>query len=577
VLISLLRTRLRPYLWSLALLMGLQLVQIVAMLMLPALNASVVNNGVIRGDLHAVKSIGALMLVAAIVQVSASIGAVVVGSRTAMSMGRDVRSAVFRKVQRLSAQEIGQFGTPSLITRTVNDVQQVQTLAQTALSNVVSAPIVCIGAVVLALLQDVQMSYVLMASIPVLTVVTTVILARMSRMYSVMQTRIDLMNQQFREQITGVRVVRAFVRDDYERRRLGRTNADLFALASRVGRLISAMFPAIMLVVNLFSVALVWLGGHRVDVGTMNVGGLNAFLGYLMLMLVAFIMAMFMFLELPRANVCAQRIQEVLRTESSVVVAAHPVQTATSIGYVVLRKAEFRYPGAEEPVLRGIDLTARPGETVAIIGSTGSGKTTLLSLVLRLIDATGGEVLVNGVDVRDLAPEALRTAVGLVPQRPYLFSGTIASNLRYGRPEATDDELWHALDIVQARDFVEGMPEGLDAPITQGGSNLSGGQRQRLSIARTVLRRPHIYLFDDCFSALDYATDAALRAALATETSAATILIVAQRVATIRSADRIVVLDGGRVSACGPHSELMRTSETYREIALSQLTEQEAV
>jgi ATP-binding cassette subfamily B protein len=555
--------------------MLLQLVQVAAMLLLPALNAAVIDRGVVRGDTHAVVTFGAAMLAAAAVQVTASVAAVV-AARAPPSLGRDLRSAIFRRVQRLSAREVGQFGTPTLITRTVNDVQQVQTLTQTALTNVVSAPIVCIGAVLMALREDVQLSMVLVASIPVLTVVTTLILTRMSRTYHVMQLCTDRMNQLLREQITGVRVVRAFVREEHERRRVGATNAELYTLSSRVGRLISAMFPAVMLVVNVFSVALVWLGGQRIGAGTMSIGGLNAFLGYLSLMLVAFIMTMFMFLELPRATVCARRIREVLNTATSVVAPASPVCSASSTGYVALRGAGFRYPGAEEPVLRDIDLLARPGETVAIVGSTGSGKTTLLSLVLRLIDVTAGEVLVNGVDVRDLDQQLLRRSVGLVPQRPYLFSGTVASNLRYGRPDATDDELWHALDVVQASDFVRKMPEGLDSPITQGGANVSGGQRQRIAIARTLLRRPDIYLFDDCFSALDYATDAAVRAALAAETSAATVILVAQRVATIRSASQIVVLDAGRVSASGTHTELMSTSDTYREITLSQLTEQEA-
>lgn len=570
MLIRLLLARLRPYRRAVALLLVLQLVQVVGMLLLPALNAAVIDDGVAAGDSTAVLVLGAAMLVAAVVQVSASVTAVVIGARTAMSVGRDLRSAVFRTVLGLSTREVGRFGTPSLITRTVNDVQQVQTLAQTALANVVSAPIVCVGAVVLALRQDVAMATALAAVVPVLTVVSTLILTRMAARYRLMQLCIDRVNTLIREQLTGVRVVRAFNREEHERSRLGGTNTELYGLAVGVGRLISAMFPAIMLVVNVFSVGLLWLGGYRIADGALEVGALNAFLGYLALVLMAFIMAMFMFLDLPRAAVSACRIHEVLDTRTSVPPPPVPVRVLPRPGQVQLRGAEFRYPGADEPVLHGIDLVAAPGETVAVVGGTGSGKTTLLGLILRLVDVTAGAAYVNGVDVRHIDPVLLRGSIGYVPQRPYLFAGTIASNLRYGCAGATDDELWHALGIAQASTFVQALPGGLAAPVAQGGVDLSGGQRQRLAIARAVLRRPDIYLLDDCFSALDYATDAALRGALAAETGTATVIIVAQRIATIRQAHRIVVLDAGRVVGVGTHAELIRDNPTYQEIARSQ-------
>jgi ATP-binding cassette subfamily B protein len=493
-----------------------------------------------------------------------------------MALGRDIRRSIFTRVQLFSAREVGQFGAPSLITRTTNDVQQVQMLVLLTFTLMVAAPIMCVGGIILALRQDVPLSALLLVVLPVLIGSVGLIIIRMRPQFRTMQTRIDTVNRILREQITGIRVIRAFVRDDREQRRFAGANGDLMAVSQRVGKLMAVMFPTVMLIINVTSVAVLWFGAHRIDSGGMQIGALTAFLAYLMQILMSVMMATFMFIMLPRAEVCAERIQEILTTESSVVPPTDPVITLPRRGYLDLKGVEFHYPGAEVPVLRGVDLVARPGQTTAVIGSTGAGKTTLVNLIPRLFDVTGGVTEVDGVDVRRIDPVVLSQAVGLVPQKPYLFSGTVASNLRYGRPEATDEELWHALEVAQARDFVAALPEGLDAPIAQGGSNVSGGQRQRLAIARVLVRRPEIYLFDDSFSALDYATDAALRAALGKETSDATVVIVAQRVSTIRDADRIVVLDEGRVVGVGTHTELMSDNETYREIVLSQLTEQEA-
>jgi ATP-binding cassette, subfamily B, multidrug efflux pump len=440
----------------------------------------------------------------------------------------------------------------------------------------VSAPIMCVGGVVLALRQDVPLSSMLLVIVPILIVTVGLIIVRMRPLFRKMQVRIDRVNQVMREQITGIRVIRAFVRDDREAARFTVANDDLTDVSLRAGKLMALMFPTVMLIVNLSSVAVLWFGGHRIDSGSMQIGALTAFLSYLMQILMSIMMATFMFVMIPRAEVCAERIQEVLGTESSVEPPLAPVTTLSRHGFLEMRGVGFHYPGAESPVLCDIDLTARPREVTAIIGSTGSGKTTLLNLVPRLFDATEGQVLVDGVDVRELDERLLSRTVGLVPQKPYLFTGTVASNLRYGNPDATDEQLWEALEIAQAREFVERMEGGLDAPIAQGGTNVSGGQRQRLAIARLLVARPEIYLFDDSFSALDYATDAALRAALTTHIADATVVVVAQRVSTIRDADRIIVLDDGRVVGVGTHSELMDTNPTYREIVLSQLTEQEA-
>ncbi|MFJ8542066.1 ABC transporter ATP-binding protein [Streptomyces sp. NPDC093586] len=576
MLIRLLRTCLSPYKKPIALLVALQFLQTCASLYLPTLNADIIDNGVVNGDSGYILGYGALMIGISLVQVVCNIGAVYHGARTASALGRDVRGAVFDRVQSFSAREVGTFGAPSLITRTTNDVQQVQMLALMTFTLMVSAPIMCVGGIVMALGLDVPLSGVLVGVVPVLAVCVTLIVRRLRPLFRSMQTRLDTVNRVLREQITGNRVIRAFVRDEYEQQRFRKANSDLTQVALGTGNLLALMFPVVMTVVNLSSIAVVWFGAHRIESGGMQIGDLTAFLAYLMQIVMSVMMATFMFMMVPRAEVCAERIQEVLGTESSVVPPLAPVTELRRHGHLELRGAGFRYPGAEEPVLRNVGLVARPGETTAVIGSTGSGKSTLLGLVPRLFDATDGEVLVDGVDVRTVDPKLLAKVVSLVPQKPYLFAGTVATNLRYGNPDATDEELWHALEVAQAKEFVERLEGGLDAPIAQGGTNVSGGQRQRLSIARTLVQRPEIYLFDDSFSALDYATDAALRAALARETAEATVVIVAQRVATIRDADRIIVLDEGRVVGVGRHHELMADNDTYREIVLSQLTEAEA-
>jgi ATP-binding cassette subfamily B multidrug efflux pump len=576
LLIRLLRSYLRPYRAAIAVVVVLQLVQTIATLYLPALNADIIDNGVVKGDAGYIMRIGGVMIAITLVQMVCAIVAVYFGARTAMALGRDVRAALFDRVQSFSAQEIGQLAVPSLITRNTNDVQQVQMLGLMTFTLMVSAPIMCVGGIVMALRQNVPLSSLLVVIVPLLGVIVVLIISRMRPLFRLMQVRIDRINQVLREQITGVRVIRAFVRDTREQERFGVANAELFEVQLGVGRLMALMFPLVLLVVNVSSVAVLWFGGHLIDSGSMQIGSLTAFLSYLVQILMAVMMATFMFVMVPRAEVSSDRIQEVLGTDSSVVPPSDPVQVTAVHGHLELRDVEFRYPGAEAPVLRGVDLVARPGEVTAVIGSTGSGKTTLLNLVPRLFDVTGGGVLVDGVDVRRLDPRLLTRVIGLVPQKAYLFAGTVASNLRYGKADATEEELWHALEIAQARDFVERTPDGLHAHIAQGGTNLSGGQRQRLAIARALVHRPEIYLFDDSFSALDYSTDAALREALEWETADATVVIVAQRVSTIRNADRIVVLEAGRVVGVGTHRELMEANQTYREIVLSQLTEEEA-
>ena len=575
MLIRLLREHLRPYTRPIAVVVLLQFVQAMANLYLPSLNADIIDNGVAKGDTGVIMHLGGTMLAVTLVQVSCAIAAVYFGARVAMSLGRDVRAAVFDHVQTFSAREVGQFGAPSLITRTTNDVQQVQMVLLLSLTLMIAAPVMMIGGVVMALRQDAELSGLLLVVVPLLVGILAFAVSRMRPLFRGMQTRIDSINRIMREQITGIRVIRAFVRDDHERARFAEANDGLMAVSVGVGRLMALMFPTVMLIMNLSSIAIIWFGGHRIETGAMQVGSLVAFLSYIMQILMAVMMAVMMFMLVPRAEVCADRIREVLNTDSTVVPPAHPVTALGARAHLELRDVEFHFPGAADPVLRGVSFTAAPGETTAIIGSTGSGKTTLLDMIPRLYDVTGGAILVDGVNVRDVALDALWGVIGLVPQKPYLFSGTVASNLRYGKGDASDDELWHALQVAQAADFVRDMG-GLGAMVAQGGTNVSGGQRQRLAIARALMRRPEIYLFDDCFSALDFATDAALRQALAPETRDATVIVVAQRVSSIRHADRIVVLDDGCVVGIGTHSELMASNETYREIVLSQVTEQEA-
>ena len=576
MLVSLLRAHLRPYHQPIALIVLFQLVSTIASLYLPGLNAQIIDQGVVTGDTGYIVSTGAVMLAVTVLQILCSIAAVYFGARTAMAVGRDLRESVFVTVESFAAQEVGRFGAPSLITRTTNDIQQVQMMVLLTFTMMIAAPIMCFGGIIMALRQDVFLSSLLLVIVPVLLVCVVLIIMRMRPLFRSMQNKIDLINRILREQIGGVRVIRAFVKDTHERRRFDGASTDLMDVSVRVGRLMALMFPTVMLVMNVSSVAVMWVGGHRIASGQMQIGTLTAFLSYLMQILMSVMMATFMFVMLPRAEVSAERIKEVLDTVPSVRAPEEPQVRAQRSGLVELREASFSYPGAQEAVLHGVSLVARPGETTAIVGSTGSGKSTLLNLIPRLVDVTGGMVLVDDRDVRCLDPKDLRSSIGLVPQRPYLFGGTVATNLRYGKADATDDELWAALEIAQARGFVEAMPEGLNSVITQGGTNVSGGQRQRLAIARAVVKAPDIYLFDDSFSALDYDTDARLRAALSTVTAHSAVVIVGQRISTIRRAERIVVLDQGAVVGTGTHAGLMSSCETYRQIVLSQLTEEEA-
>jgi ATP-binding cassette subfamily B multidrug efflux pump len=573
MLINLLRKYLRPYSSMLLVLVGLQLVATMASLYLPSLNADIIDKGVATGDTGYIISTGGWMLAVTLVQIICSVAAVYFGARSAMAFGRDVRSAVFHRVGTFSAREVNQFGAPSLITRNTNDVQQVQMLVLMTCTMLVGAPIMLVGGVIMALRQDVGLSWLMLVSVPVLVIAISLIVVRMVPQFRAMQTRIDVVNRVLREQLSGIRVVRAFVREQDEAQRFAEANRALTETALRAGRLMVLIFPTVMLILNSSSIAVLWFGAGRVNSGEMQIGALTAFLMYLMLILVSVMMATFMAIMIPRAAVSADRIGEVLKTESSVVPPGNPVREVKARGELELRNVDFRYPGAAEPVLRNISFRATAGQTTAVIGSTGAGKTTLVSLVARLFDATSGDVLIDGISVRDLDPELLWNRIGLVPQKSYLFTGTVASNLRYGNPQATDDELWEALEVAQARDFVEEMPGGLDAPIAQGGTNVSGGQRQRLSIARALVKKPEIYLFDDSFSALDLATDARLRAALRPRTAQATVVVVSQRVSTIAGADQIIVVDDGAIVGLGTHQELLETCPTYVEIVSSQAAE----
>jgi ATP-binding cassette subfamily B protein len=573
--IALLRRYLPRYRWPLLLVIVLLFVQAVGTLYLPELNAEIINNGVVTGDTDYILRTGAFMLAVSLALMVASIVGVYYSARVAMGFGRDVRSAVFRSVESFSQADINHFGAATLITRNTNDVQQVQQVLLMALTMMISAPILLIGGVIMALRQDVPLSGILLVIVPILLLLMGLVMSRAFPLFGTLQRRTDHINLVTREKLTGIRVIRAFVRTEHEEQRFDAANRDYMSTALSLNRLFAITMPVLMLLMNLSFVAVLYLGAFRVESGEMPIGNLTAFLQYIMQILMAIMTAVLMLVVVPRAAVSGGRIREVLDTRPSIEDPSDPI-TPQQRGHLELRGVTFGYPGAEEPVLRDVSFEARPGETTAIVGSTGSGKSTLVNLLPRLYDVTGGAVLVDGVDVREVDRQDLWGRIGMVPQKAYLFSGTVASNLRYGDEQASDEDLWRALEIAQARDFVSEMPEGLDAPIAQGGTNVSGGQRQRLAIARALVRRPDIYVFDDSFSALDFRTDARLRAALARELDDATVIIVAQRVGTILHADRIVVLENGVVVGIGSHDELMTSCQTYREIVLSQVTEEEA-
>jgi ATP-binding cassette, subfamily B, multidrug efflux pump len=554
----------------------LQLVSTIASLYLPALNADIIDDGVATGDTGTIIRLGGFMLAITIVQVITAIAAVYFGAKAAMKFGRDVRGAIFHRVGEFSEREVSRFGAPSLITRSTNDVQQVQMLVLMTFTLLVGAPILAVGGVIAALSLDLQLSWLIAVAVPVLLVAIGLVIVRLVPLFRLMQVRIDTVNRVLREQLQGIRVIRAFVRERIETDRFAKANADLTDTALRAGRLFAIMFPTVMFVLNVSSVAVIWFGAFRVEDGSIEIGTLIAFLTYLLQILMSVMMATFMAVMIPRAAVCADRISEVLTTESSVVLPQRPVTELGEHGTIELDHASFAYPGAEQPVLRDLTFRVAAGTTTAIVGSTGAGKTTLVNLLPRLFDATGGRVLVDGVDVRELDADLLWSRIGIVPQKPFLFAGTVASNLRYGKPDATDEELWRALEIAQAKEFVEQMPGQLEAEIAQGGTTVSGGQRQRLAIARALVKQPEIYVFDDSFSALDLATDARLRQALKREVKGATKVIVAQRVTTIMDADQIIVLEDGAIVGIGTHAELLDSSPTYAEIVLSQLAAEEA-
>jgi ATP-binding cassette, subfamily B, multidrug efflux pump len=571
MLIKILREHLRPYKKWIIILSSLQLIGTIASLYLPSLMADIIDNGIVTGDTGYIMKTGGIMLGVTFVQIVGTITAVYFGAKASMAFGRDLRSSIFRKVGAFSSREVGKFGAPSLITRNTNDVYQVQMLVMMSFTMLIRAPITMVGGIIMAMKEDVGLSWLVAVAVPVLVVISGFIIKNMVPGFRKMQTRLDAVNKVLREQTSGIRVIRAFVRERFETSRFGTANTELTDVSINVGQWMAAMFPAVMLVMNLSTIAVLWFGGIRIGAGEMQIGALVAFLSYLIQILMAVMMATLMLVFVPRASVSADRIGEVLETEPSVVPPVHGIREASTTGVLELRSVGFQYAGATHPVLRDISFTALPGQTTAIIGSTGAGKSTLLNLIPRLFDATEGQVLIDGVDVREFDPDNLWSRIGIVPQRAYLFTGTVASNLRYGNPDATDEEMWNALEIAQARDFVEDMPKGLESNIAQGGTNVSGGQRQRLAIARALIREPEIYLFDDSFSALDVITDARLRSALEPVTRDATVLIVAQRVSTIADADRIVVLEDGAVVGLGTHDELLTTCPTYSEIVESQL------
>jgi len=576
MLIRILRTFLAPYRRPLAAVLVLSLVGTMAALYLPSLNAAIIDEGVAKGDTDFIWRTGAVMLFVSLIQIACSIAGVYLGAKVAMGFGRDVRGSIFSRVLAFSSRELNRFGAPSLITRNTNDVQQVQMLVMLSATMFIAAPITMIGGVLMALREDVGLSWLVVVAVPLLAISVGLVVVRMRPLFRLMQTRIDVVNRVLREQITGIRVVRAFVREPYETERFARASGDLTETTTAVGRLMASIFPIVMFIMNASSVAVLWFGARRVDSGAMQIGSLTAFLTYLVQILMSVMMATFLLMLAPRAAVCADRIAEVLDANSTVVLPDDPVTALPESSVVNFQDAEFTYPGADAPVLSAITFTAEPGQTTAIIGSTGAGKSTLISLIPRLFDATGGSVQVDGVEVREMDADLLWSRIGLVPQKAFLFSGTVASNLLYGNPQASDEELWHALRVAQAEDFVLQMPGQLEASISQGGTNLSGGQRQRLSIARALVKKPEIYVFDDSFSALDVTTDARLRAALKRQTRGSAVIIVGQRIATIADADKIVVLEDGKIVGCGTHDELLDSCPTYLEIVDSQLSAEEA-
>jgi len=559
------------YRWLLVALLVFQFVAAMASLYLPRLNADIIDRGVAQGDTGFIWSQGMIMLGISLGQIVASVVATYFAARAAMAAGRDIRLNLFEKVSGFSERELSQFGAGSLITRNTNDVQQVQMLAMMGATMLVSAPLLALGGIFMALQQDVGLSWLLGVAVPILLVAVALIIARMVPLFRSYQSKLDAVNRVMREQLTGVRVVRAFVRERIEEERFREANTDIMDVGRKVGSLFVLLFPLAMLVLNVTVVGVIWFGGIQVDAGGVQIGTLFAFMQYVAQILMGVLMASFMTVMIPRAAVSAERIGEVLDSHSTLERPANPVTVFPSVGTVEFDDVAFAYPGAESPVVSGVTFAAHPGETVAIVGSTGAGKTTLVSLLPRLFDVTAGAVRVGGVDVREADLDLLWKSIGLVPQRPFLFSGTVASNLRFGREDATDDELWHALEIAQGRDFVEAMEGGLDGKIAQGGTNVSGGQRQRLAIARAIVHRPAVLVFDDSFSALDLSTDARLRQALWQELPEVTKIVVAQRVSTITGADRIVVLEDGRMAGVGTHEELLQSSTTYREIVESQL------
>ncbi|MDH4139278.1 MAG: ABC transporter ATP-binding protein/permease [Coriobacteriia bacterium] len=566
---------LRPYRRAIVIVIVLLFAQAIANLYLPELNAEIINEGVAKGDTAFIWRSGGLMLLVTSLLGVGSIVSVYWGSKTAMAFGRDVRSALFRRVQSFSQTELNLFGTPSLITRNTNDVQQMQMVLVMMLNVMILAPIMAVGGIIMALRQDVALSSLLAVILPIMAVFIGLSLKAALPLFQSMQVKIDRVNQVMREKLSGVRVIRAFVRVDFEERRFDEANRDLTETTLKVNRLFALMMPTLMGIFNFSTVAIIWFGAYRVDSGAMPIGNLTAFLMYIMQILMSVMMAVIMFVMVPRAAASAARIKEVLDTEPTVNDPETPSAETGASGYIEFRDVEFRYPGAEDPVLCDISFTAAPGETTAIVGSTGSGKSTLINLIPRFYDVTGGSILVDGVDVREMELDRLWSKIGFIHQRAFLFTGTVASNLRFGKEDATEGEIRHALDVAQGSEFVSEMAEGLEAPITQGGTNVSGGQRQRLAIARALIKRPEVYVFDDSFSALDFTTDAKLRRALKAETRDATVIIVAQRVSTIMDADRIIVMDRGKIAGIGTHSKLMKTCDTYREIVYSQLTEEE--